>query len=268
MKKMKKMLCVVAVLSVLLLMVCTGAYAANGPVDQDGAKAVALEDAGVKEKDTSKLRIERDKEDGVVVYEVEFRADGCRYEYVVDAENGRILERDIKRSPGTDEKNVDMEGARQIALESAGLKETDAFFAKAKQKKDDGRQIFDLKFYVEGDRVYEYEIDLLTGTILEESWELWDEEDAHNYKKMSGSRNEDTDTSNVISLEEAKAAALQNAGKSEEDVTLNKAKLTKEDGRLVYDIEFYEVDGFEYEYEIDALTGEVLSFEMERWDKD
>ena len=55
---------------------------------------------------------------------------------------------------------------------------------------------------------------------------------------------------------------------SEEKVTLNKAKLEKDDGRLVYDIEFYEIDGFEYEYEIDALTGKVLAFETESWDGD
>ena len=67
---------------------------------------------------------------------------------------------------------------------------------------------------------------------------------------------------------EAEAAALKNAGKSAEEVVFKKAKLEKDDGRLVYEIEFYEAEGFEYEYEIDALTGELLGFEIERWDGD
>ncbi len=259
---MKKLFCVAAILSILLILSCTAAFAEGGPVDRDGARDIALADTGLQEKDISKLRIEHGRDDGREVYEVEFRADGVRYEYVVEAESGRILEREIKRSPDTKGEKVDLEGAKKIALKNAGLKEDEVVFAKAKQQKDDGRQIFDIEFYVEGNCVYEYEIDKLTGTILEEHQELWDADD--DYAGSTQSRL--ADTSAVISLEEAEAIALKDAGKSAEEVVLKKAKLEKDDGRLVYDIEFYEVDGFEYEYEIDALTGERIGFEMERWD--
>ena len=262
MKKMKKLFCIAAILSILLILCCTAAFAEGGPVDRDGARDVALADAGLKEKDVSKLRIEHDRDDGREVYEVEFRADGIRYEYVVEAESGRILELEIKRSPDAKGKKVDLEGAKKMALESAGLKEDEVVFAKAKQQKDDGRQIFDIEFYVEGDRVYEYEIDKQTGTVLEEHWELWDVDDDYTGTTQS----EPADASDVIGLEEAEAIALKDAGKSAEEVVFKKAKLEKDDGRLVYDVEFYEVDGFEYEYEIDALTGELLGFEKERWD--
>ena len=268
MKKMKKWFCFAAVLTMLLLLCCAGAYAAEGPVDRDGAKAVALADAGLKEKDVSKLKVEHDREDGREVYEVKFRADGVRYEYSVEAESGRILEREIKRSPDTKGKKVDLEAAKKIALKSAGLKEAEVVFTKAKQEKDDGRRIFDIEFYVEGERVYEYEIDRQTGTVLEECWELWDADDDRADSALSGSKSGTADAADVIGLEEAEAIALKTAGKSAEEVVFKKAKLEKDDGRLVYEIEFYEEDGFEYEYEIDALTGEVLGFEKERWDRD
>ena len=37
-----------------------------------------------------------------------------------------------------------------------------------------------------------------------------------------------------------------------------------ERGRRIYEIEFYK-DGFEYEYDIDAVTGKVLKFKKD-WD--
>ncbi|MBR4550472.1 MAG: PepSY domain-containing protein [Oscillospiraceae bacterium] len=268
MKKMKKWFCFAAVLTILLLLCCTGAYAAEGPVDQDGAKAVALADAGLEEKDVSKLSIGHDREDGREVYEVKFRADGVRYEYSVEAESGRILEREIKRSPDTKGKKVDLEAAKKIALQSAGLQEDGVVFTKAKQEKDDGRRVFDIEFYVEGERVCEFEIDCQTGTVLEEHWELWDADDDRTDGTLPGSKSGIANAGDVIDLEEAEAIALKNAGKNAEEVVFKKAKLEKDDGRLVYEIKFYEVDGFEYEYEIDALTGELLGFERERWDGD
>ena len=99
MKRMKRLFCAAALLSVLLILCCTAAFAEGGPVDRDGARDVALADARLREKDVSKLRIEHDRDDGREVYEVEFRADGIRYEFVVEAESGRILEREIRRSP-------------------------------------------------------------------------------------------------------------------------------------------------------------------------
>ena len=267
MKKLKRCFCFAAVLTMLLVF-CTGAYAAEGGVDREGAKAVALADAGLKEKDVSKLRVERDREDGREVYEVRFRADGVRYEYSVEAESGRILEREIDRSPDTKGKKVDLDAAKKIALRSAGLKKDEVVFTKAKQEKDDGRRIFDIEFYVEGERFYEYEIDQQTGTVLEECWELWDADDDRADSTPSGSGSGTGDVGDVIGLEEAEAIALKNAGKSAEEVVFKKAKLEKDDSRLVYNIEFYEAEGFEYEYEIDALTGELLGFEIERWDGD
>ena len=50
---------------------------------------------------------------------------------------------------------------------------------------------------------------------------------------------------------------MANAGVT--DYTLLKAQRDYDDGRLVYEVEFYSADGKEYDYEIDAATGEVLS---------
>lgn len=61
-----------------------------------------------------------------------------------------------------------------------------------------------------------------------------------------------------IGLEDAKSAALADAGVTDVDVVYTKEKSDYEDGIMVYDIEFY-VGNVEYEYEINAATGEVYS---------
>ena len=74
-------------------------------------------------------------------------------------------------------------------------------------------------------------------------------------------------TENLISEEEAKEAALQNAGLKASEVTFTKVQLDRDDGRTLYELEFYTADS-EYEYEVDAATGQVVKGEKERWDMD
>ena len=65
-----------------------------------------------------------------------------------------------------------------------------------------------------------------------------------------------------ITLEQAKEIALAHAGFTAPQVRFTVTKPDWENGRQVYEIEFY-VDRTEYEYEIDALSGKVLSFERD-----
>lgn len=57
----------------------------------------------------------------------------------------------------------------------------------------------------------------------------------------------------------AKEAAFSHAGVSESSVQLLTVELDCDDGRMVYDVEFY-ADNIEYDYEIDALNGTVLKY--------
>lgn len=67
----------------------------------------------------------------------------------------------------------------------------------------------------------------------------------------------------ILTLEEAKAKALAHAGLKADQVTFTEAKLDWDDGKEVYDIEFYTADFKEYDYEIDAKTGEVLEVDYD-----
>ena len=67
----------------------------------------------------------------------------------------------------------------------------------------------------------------------------------------------------LIGEEQAKSKALAHAGLSAGQVSFVRVKLDWEDGRQVYEVEFYTSDYKEYDYEIDARTGEVLSFDYD-----
>ena len=69
----------------------------------------------------------------------------------------------------------------------------------------------------------------------------------------------------MITAEDAKTIALQHADLVEEEVTFSKCELDEDFDGPNYDVEFHTEDRLEYDYEIDAFTGEILG---QDWDGD
>ena len=69
----------------------------TGQIGHAAAKSAALTHAGVSESRAYDMDVELDDEDGRWVYEVEFKADGMEYEYVIDAYTGAVLEYDMEQ---------------------------------------------------------------------------------------------------------------------------------------------------------------------------
>ena len=63
----------------------------NGFIGRQAAIKVALAHAKLRECDVRELKCELDREDGVMVYEVEFKKDGFEYDYDIDAKTGKVL---------------------------------------------------------------------------------------------------------------------------------------------------------------------------------
>jgi len=149
------------------------------------------------------------------------------------------------------ETEIDLEKAKKIALEHAGLKEEDVIFVTAKPDYDDGRKQYDVEFYSNG-MEYDYEIDAENGRIVEFDKDFEGVMPVVNEK--------DKETAAEITAEEAKKIALNHAGLS--DVTWVKVEKDRDDGKIKYEIEFR--DGrMEYEYEIDAESGKILKAEKD-----
>jgi len=66
----------------------------------------------------------------------------------------------------------------------------------------------------------------------------------------------------AVTEEEAKEIALSHAGLQAEDVTFIKSGLELDDGKQKYEVEFYS-GNTEYDYDIDAASGEILSFDSD-----
>lgn len=69
----------------------------------------------------------------------------------------------------------------------------------------------------------------------------------------------------IITADEAKTIALNHANLVQEEVTFSKCELDKDFDSTNYDVEFHTEDRIEYDYEIDAYTGEIVGYD---WDGD
>ena len=61
------------------------------------AKSIALNHAGVSENEVYDMDIELDDEDGILVYEVEFKSGNMEYDYEIDARTGAALKHEVER---------------------------------------------------------------------------------------------------------------------------------------------------------------------------
>ncbi len=239
-------------------------------IGTDAAIEVALQHAGVAKTDTTKLEVELDCENGYMVYEVEFEVLGAEYEYDINAQTGEIVWYEIPGAAqggasGTTQPSADLIGeekAKQIALDHAGVQESNATFIKNKLDYDDGKPHYEIEFLCDGYE-YDYEIDATSGTILKQEREK--KAGASTTQQPAATPNTST-SDTAIGADRAKEIAFAHANVQEADVTGLKVELDRDDGVLHYDVDF-DCNGYEYDYEIDATSGEIRKQNRE-WDDD
>ncbi len=166
---------------------------------------------------------------------------------------------------------IGVEAARSAAVKDAG--ETEGDFTNATLEERDGTVYYDVEFTAGGAK-YEYAVDALTGSIIEAKREGGDDRKESSASSAASSSQASSEsstpktessqasgTTGLITEEEAASIAKEHAQVT--DCTMLPVKLDRDDGRQVYDVEFYTADGKEYDYEIDAATGEVLSYDYD-----
>lgn len=163
---------------------------------------------------------------------------------------------------------IGIDAAKTIALEAAGVSESAAVFSTAGLDRQNGTDYYAVDFTANG-RTYAYDIDAVTGVIIDSSEgqsqpaQATDGGASADGANSSGTSSQSTDGSTAITEDQAREIALADAGLTAEEVTFLKTKLDRDDGRLVYDVEFYTADYTEYDYEIDAADGTVLSSDFD-----
>ena len=136
------------------------------------AKKIALDDAGVNVKvvfTTEKLVAGGIKSP---YYYFVFESDSARWTYKIDAVLGVIMDKTCDKIIPLAPEFIDLEKAKQIALEDAGLDEATQkiVFTREELSRNQGKPCYILEFYT--DRcAYSYEVDAVSGDILEKNIE-------------------------------------------------------------------------------------------------
>lgn len=169
----------------------------------------------------------------------------------------------------TTKKYIGTDRAKAIALEHAKVSAANANFLKVSLDYENGREVYDVEF-LSGDSEYDYEIDAFTGKIIEYGRDIKNYERPKTDRKYSlqfdknfkPSVVKSGDKGNHIGMDRAESIALQHAGVTRVNANILKSALDYENGRDVYEIEFISAST-EYDYEIDAVTGNIIKFDNE-----
>lgn len=249
-------------------------------VTEESARQTALDHAGITASDITTSSVRTDIDDGRSVYDVEFLTASDKYDYEIDAVTGEIIkhEKEALQNNRTDSStgnttsgstsagnttsgsDIGKDKAQSIALDHAGVKASQATIRKVTRDYEDGVPVYDVEF-ITSEWEYSYEIQASDGTVRQadrEKLEVSSGNSGQNTSDSSGSGNGN------ISVDKAKEIALDHSGVSGK-VNYTKAKMERDDGVNVYEIEFFQ-NGMEYEYEILASDGTILDWSADKDD--
>ncbi len=174
---------------------------------------------------------------------------------------------------------IGLDAAKEVALKEAGIVDEKIVFTSSELDSKNDKEYYDIDFIADGHK-YEYDIDALTGIVIEskkpvikeekeemytkeemeekvnELWELY-EQRGEEIEKIE----EEMKTQLPISDEEAKEIALaQIPGATENDIY--GFEVDRDDGRISYEgsIVYNEM---EYDFEIDGYSGAIREWDAE-----
>ena len=234
------------------------------PIGRDKAKQIAMEYAGVTGNGGA-VDVDAELDELTPHYEVEIETSTGEYEYLIDGYTGEVLRGQanvggsVIGTPGNGNggngssgtagngvcQDIGYEKAKSIAYADAGVSAAQVQNLKVEKDWDDGRLEYEVEFWANNTE-YEYTIAGADGTILKRESEG---------SNVSG---------NVIGFNAARDAALKHAGLSQSDVYDLDVSDELDERTPHYEVDF-KSGGMEYEYQIDAVSGAVLSHHTE-WD--
>lgn len=244
--------------------VTQGSPSSASYITADEAEQAALSHAGISASDVSFITCELDFDDGIMVYEVEFISGSTEYDYDINALDKSVLKFSTERadnynpsgsgsSSGSSSSGNGSSGnsasvteaeAQQAAFSHAGV--SGATVVKAEYDRDDNK--YEIEF-IAGSYKYEYEISAADGRVLKSE------------KEAVKSSVSSSGTAYSVSADEARQKALSHAGVT--DPYEFEIDYDRDDNK--YEVEF-KSGGYEYSYDINAATGEIIKSEKERDD--
>ena len=131
-------------------------------IGEQEALAIALDNAGVPSSDASRVKIERDRDNGIPLYDIEFETGYGDYDFQVAMDGGAIVGADYE----VDEEHL-------AALVQEKVPGSSASDVRLWEEGDDGRTRYEGDLLYGGIK-YEFEIDPRTGRIFDWNADLRD----------------------------------------------------------------------------------------------
>ncbi len=145
-------------------------------IDKAKAQEIALAHAGVKAADATITKTMIDYDDGRQVYEIEWYADGAKYDYEIDAATGEVIKSDYESKTlvgsGNSATLSETDAKKTAIARVSGATESDIY--EWKLDYDDGHPEYEGTI-IYGGSEYEFTIDAATGAITE-----WEAEELNN----------------------------------------------------------------------------------------
>ena len=207
----------------------------------DAAKAIALEAAGVSESAAAFSTAGLDQQNGMDYYAVDFTANGQNYAYDIDAVTGVIIEGGAASAMTA---VSDLPGGTAAATPDVQAQATPAA-GTAAPTPDVQAQATPAAGTAAPTPAVPAQPTPAAGTAAPTPA-------VPAQPAPAG-----------ITGERAQEIALAHAGLTASQVTFVRSRLDYERGRQCYEVEFYTAGFTEYDYEIDASTGEILSYDFD-----
>ena len=247
-------------------------------LSEDEIRAIVFNHAGVNANDVREFEIELDDEHGIWVYEVEFKAGNIEYDYVVNAVTGEIIKSETEvdddptAAPGTPRPTaqptqqpgselLSEDEIRAIVFSHAGVNANDVREFEIELDDEDGIWVYEVDFKA-GNIEYDYVVNAVTGAIIRVETEIDDDPTAAPGTPRPTAQPTQQPGSEFLSEDEIRAIVFSHAGVNANDVREFEIELDDEDGIWVYEVEF-ESGRHEYSYEVNALTGEIIDYEID-----
>lgn len=148
---------------------------------------------------------------------------------------------------------ISADQAKEIALQHAGVQANSVNFTKVEQDIDNGIKEYEIEFMGSNTK-FDYSINADSGKIIGHKHEMMRQHHGNHHHNAAGAASIDTN--------KAASLALQHANLHHNEVHRLNCYQEMEDGINVYKVKFWK-NNTEYEYEIDAATGDILEFEVE-----
>ena len=160
---------------------------------------------------------------------------------------------------------------KDIVADNMNVSSSDLYFESIDFELDNS--VYEVEVYYQN-RDYEYKIDAKEGKVIYTDFRNVNTNNQNNSSNGNNNNNGNSNNSNSngqnslngvtasITLDEAKNIALTDAGLDINSVQFTREELEHDNHTLVYELEFF-YNNIEYDYEINATTGDIISYDKD-----